>query len=887
MAKALKIRAVTVFLSFVSLLLAASAGATGYTLTLYTQGSGTVSPNPTNSSYPSGVTVTLTATPNAGWYFSGWSGNASGTNNPINVTMNADLVVTGSFLAYPTYTLTLVTNGQGTITLNPTGGSYLSNTLVTATATPASGWLFNGWSGSANGTVNPLSLNLDANSSLTGTFVQLPAFDVEPQGITNLAGTTVTFTSHSVGKAPVYYQWFFNTGPLNGATNMNLSLTNAPQTDAGNYWVVATNLYGSTTSSVVALALTNSTGPTNIVSTVSDASLRSAIASGGWVSIQASGTFNLTNTINITQNTILDGSDVSAIISGGNAVRLFNVSPGVSFSVTNLTLANGSCLVTTGTAGTPADGGAIYNNGGTVALVSCVLTNNSAQSLILNGLARGGAIFNNGGSISLLNSMIVNNTAIGGTSSLGPTFSTGTAALGGAIFNTNGSLYLIGCNIYGNSSQNVGEFESAGQAMGGAIYQTLGTSVVINDIFFSNLAAGGNAYAGSPSPSGSPGFGGAVANNSGKFMVGSSQFLSNSVTGGAGGSHSPAGSAYGGAIYSAAQLSVKDSSFIGNQSDAGGNAYITFAVGSGGAIYNSGTATFDRSLIYSNEAQGATGGSPVPSGSVAGSGFGGGIFNASQFAATNCTIAFNSAIGGVYIDYGATGTGGTALGGGVFNNTSATFIALNLTIATNRCSSPAGGTGSTSGLAAGSQVANTNGTLRLHSSLLAYGGNNGNAYGVITDDGYNISSDGTANLYGGASYNFTDPQLGPLGNYGGPTLTMPLLASSPAIDNADSAHFPPTDQRGYVRPYGSGPDMGAYEYDSTQPANPWLNLYSLPGNLLVSFAAYPENSYRLQGSADLKTWTDVSTNAFAGATNVCQFISTQSSPVQFYRLKVQ
>src|ERR1700687_5791998 len=64
------------------LLLTDSAGATSYTLTVNTNGSGTVIRNPSNSTYPSGVVVTVTATPSAGWYFSGWTGDAVGTLNP-------------------------------------------------------------------------------------------------------------------------------------------------------------------------------------------------------------------------------------------------------------------------------------------------------------------------------------------------------------------------------------------------------------------------------------------------------------------------------------------------------------------------------------------------------------------------------------------------------------------------------------------------------------------------------------------------------------------------------------------------------------------------------------------------------------------------------------
>src|ERR1039458_3728996 len=203
---------------FLCLLITSTAGAVGYTLTVGAQGSGTVTPDNTNNPHPPGVVIPIIAAPNAGWYFANWSGDASGAVNPLQVTMNSNLSITGNFLAFPTYTLTLVTNGQGTISLSPPGGSYLSNSVVTATATPATGWVFVSWSGGTNTAANPVALAMNGNNSLTGTFAQLPAFDVQPVSVTNKAGNTAIFTAHAVGNAPLGYQWFFSGGSLSGVT---------------------------------------------------------------------------------------------------------------------------------------------------------------------------------------------------------------------------------------------------------------------------------------------------------------------------------------------------------------------------------------------------------------------------------------------------------------------------------------------------------------------------------------------------------------------------------------------------------------------------------------------------------------------------------------------
>jgi hypothetical protein len=724
--------AVAVFFAFVLYLLTeGSAGATSYNLTVSAQGSGMVTPDNTNNPHPAGVVITITATPSNGWYFANWSGDTNGSVNPLGVTMNSDLVITGNFLAYPVYTLTLATNGQGAIDLNPPGGSYLSNTLVTATATPATGWVFAGWSGATNTSSNVVSIMMNTSSLLTGTFTQLPVFDVQPGSVTNQPGSTVSFTAHAMSNTPLGYNWFFSGSPLASATNTTLSLTNVTAGQAGNYWVVATNNYGSATSQVATLTLTNTTLATHRVNSLDEGSLLAALAQGGWIGFGLSGTVTITNTINITNHVILDGGVGGIILNGGNAVRLFNVTNGASLTATNLTLANGTCIVTNGPQGTPADAGAIYNKGGTVILTACTLTNNQAQSLVYGGLARGGAIFNNGGTVSLYQSIVTNNLVVGGGNNSAPplfTSTTGTG-LGGAIYNTNGAVAIIGCNVNGNVCTSVCEYYGTALSMGGAVFQSSGTLTIANSSIMWNQAAGGAGASefGSFS-SASPAYGGAVAVNGGSLAIAHSQFVLNVATGGAATYHGAAGPAFGGALYSAGTLTVGDSSFYGNQANAGNDDVVysdggTGVAALGGAIYSSGAATLNRCAVYSNYVQGGSAVPYEPSYSAnGGNGLGGGIFNASQMTATNCTIALNVANGGTGEQvFGPVASGGSALGGGVLNDANAEFIAMNLTIASNTCSSPAG-FGATSGLAAGDEIANTtNSTLSVHNTLVAYG----------------------------------------------------------------------------------------------------------------------------------------------------------------------
>ncbi len=830
---------------FLCLLITSTAGATSYTLTVSAQGSGAVTKNPTNATYPAGVVVTLTATPSNGWYFANWSGDTNGSVNPLNVTMNSSLVITGNFLAFPTYSLTLITHGQGAIDLNPPGGSYPSNTLVTVTATPAAGWVFAGWLGAVNSSINPLLLTLDKNLLLTGNFAQLPAFDVQPVSVTNVAGSTVDFSAHAVGTAPLNYQWFFSGGSLNGVTtNSTLALTNISSGQAGNYWVIATNNYGSATSQIASLTLTTVGGPTNVVNSPDEASLRAAIALGGWVGLGFNGTITITNTIAVSNNVILDGSSVGATISGGNAVRLFYVAPGASLSATNLTLANGIGSVYVGVANGLVQGGAIYNDGGNITMVSCLLTNNSATALG-NSVAQGGAIFNQNGTVSLFNSLFFNNSAANNG------FSSPLWQGGGAIYNTNGLLTVVDCNF--SSNQCYTASASAGTSFGGAVFQASGSLLVTNSVFSFNQALGGPAAF---NPDASPGYGGALYALGGMVIIDHSQFLTNTAKGGKAPHYSASG--YGGAVYCASSLNAVSSTFFGNQALAGTNYVSSPYDGQGGAIYDTGSVVLNGCSLCFNSAQG-----------FSGNGLGGGIFNASLLTATNCTIALNSV---------NTTSAGSALGGGIYNSTNATSIFMNVTIASNWWSANT--------LPAGLQIANNNGTLHLHNSLIA--GTNGNAYGPITDDGFNICSDGTANFSSGSSFNYTDPQLAPLGDYGGPTLCMALLPASPAIDNGDPSDFPSTDQRGFARPFGSGPDMGAYEFGVSQPGVLQLNIAPATGSVVLSFLTSAPGLYHLQTSTNLTVWTDLNTyGPFAGATNISQTISRQPFNALYFRLKGQ
>jgi predicted glutamine amidotransferase len=143
-----------------------------YKLTVNTVGSGSVSISSAEATYMSGTVVTLTAVPESGWYFSGWSGDLSSIANPDTVEMTGDKVVTATFTTEQQFTLTVNTVGSGSMTKDPDQATYAEDTDVTLEAIPATGWSFDGWSGDLSGKTNPAVITMTSAKTVTATFTQ-------------------------------------------------------------------------------------------------------------------------------------------------------------------------------------------------------------------------------------------------------------------------------------------------------------------------------------------------------------------------------------------------------------------------------------------------------------------------------------------------------------------------------------------------------------------------------------------------------------------------------------------------------------------------------------------------------------------------------------------
>ncbi len=284
-------------------------------------------------------------------------------------------------------------------------------------------------------------------------------------------------------------------------------------------------------------------------------------------------------------------------------------------------------------------------------------------------------------------------------------------------------------------------------------------------------------------------------------------------------------------------------------STVSGNSTAGRAAG-GGGVFGQGDVTLLNSTVSGNSTAGsrASGGgisgdsvtltnSTVSGNSTAGDDVDGGGIAGGAVTLTNSTVSHNSTAGSSASGGGISGgdvtlinstvshnstAGDDALGGGIYGRGDVTLT--NSTVSANS----AAGEDAEGGI-------HGRGDVTLANTIVA-----GNVAADGPDDVYAKTFIDTASLIGGDAstiFAMTDEVLadsdgdgigdaptgvvgGVLADNGGPTQTIALLddASNPALDTADPAFAPATDQRGVARPQGAGPDIGAFELVPTPGA---------------------------------------------------------------------
>jgi len=113
-------------------------------------------------------------------------------------------------------------------------------------------------------TGDTLNINCDPKtagnrSTLAGFIItDMPVVSLSPIGTTNIPGSFLFLNASAIGIPPLSYQWQVNGTNLAGATASSYINANAQGTNSGDYTVVVTNLYGSTTSQVANVTILTS-----------------------------------------------------------------------------------------------------------------------------------------------------------------------------------------------------------------------------------------------------------------------------------------------------------------------------------------------------------------------------------------------------------------------------------------------------------------------------------------------------------------------------------------------------------------------------------------------------------------------------------------------------
>jgi hypothetical protein len=243
----------------------------------------------------------------------------------------------------------------------------------------------------------------------------------------------------------------------------------------------------------------------------------------------------------------------------------------------------------------------------------------------------------------------------------------------------------------------------------------------------------------------------------------------------------------GGIFFDGQQMVLDHVAVVGNKALA-----ASFG-GQGGGVFGGGPVTVTNSLISGNTADGT--------GNNFSGGQGGGIFGNEVLVLTNVTVANNVA---TPADSGASFP--HSQGGGIFVNQQGTTF-THVTIAGNQVTDTDSSGGVflddnatfVNSIVAGNTASGGPGDCDANGNTISEQGHN--LMGTPVDCHFNAPGDITA-----------DPLLGALANNGGETDTEALPAGSPAIDKADGAFCPSTDQRDVTRPQLGGCDLGAFEF---------------------------------------------------------------------------
>jgi autotransporter-associated beta strand protein len=223
----------------------------------------------TNSSF----TITNAQSSDSGYY------GVVITNNYNSVTSRVATLLVGNvvpLLSGPTNTTVIagnnVTFSTTVIIANPTPAlQWQTNGVNVAGATSSSLTLNSVPSAYSGMSVSVIATNLagSVTNSATLTVIVTPVITPQPTNLTVNVGDTAVFTSGATGVPTPALQWYKNGVAIGGQTSGTLTISGAQGSDIGMYSLLASNIAGVATSSIVKLTVlstsltTTALAPTN------------------------------------------------------------------------------------------------------------------------------------------------------------------------------------------------------------------------------------------------------------------------------------------------------------------------------------------------------------------------------------------------------------------------------------------------------------------------------------------------------------------------------------------------------------------------------------------------------------------------------------------------
>jgi len=135
-----------------------------------------------------GDTLVIDPTPDTGYGFTGWSDGASGSADPLTVTVTSNMTITANF-GRVDYTVIVNSTAGGSTDQDGSHTVNHGDTLV-IDPTPDTGYGFTGWTGDASGSDDPLTVTVTSRMTITASFEQNP-----PPAVSTYNARGITATS--------------------------------------------------------------------------------------------------------------------------------------------------------------------------------------------------------------------------------------------------------------------------------------------------------------------------------------------------------------------------------------------------------------------------------------------------------------------------------------------------------------------------------------------------------------------------------------------------------------------------------------------------------------------------------------------------------------------